>query len=200
MRKLTRSLLASTAVVGLLVLPVAGAVGADNTVTFTVDAAAGSNLSIANGGGSVGLDDGGANPVFDATNPGSVSGSLPATTVTDQRGELVGAWTVSVASDGDWENQADTGVTVAASNARAYLDAADLPSLVTTLGAGLDGMVLTGAELTAGTNDLGSSYTLIAGTTTLGNGSVVYTPAIDITVPADTPAGTYEAVVSQTVS
>ncbi len=198
MRRTLRTTLAATAVVGLLAIPVAGANANSNSVSFTV--ATSSTLSVANSNGAVTLQDGGSNPMFDVLNANSVSGSLPATTVTDERGTLAGAWTVSVASDGAWENQADTSVTVAASNARVYLNAADLSTLSTALDAVTGGMVLTGAELTAGTNNLGSSYTLLSGTTTLGNGSLTYTPAIDITIPAATPAGTYEAVVNQTIS
>ena len=176
----------------------AGASAGSNEVTFTV--ASSSTLAVANSNGAVALDNGTGNPVFDAVNGDTVSGDLPATTVNDERGTLLGAWTVSVQSDGDWENQSDNSVTVAATNARVYLDAADLTALTTALTGTLDGMVLTGAELNVGTNNLGSAYTLIAGTTTLGDGSVTYTPAIDITVPAGTPAGTYEAVVTQTIS
>ncbi|MFP5310328.1 MAG: hypothetical protein ACLGIR_12220 [Actinomycetes bacterium] len=198
-----RKILASTslAAAALLLVPV-GATASDTTVSFTV-AASGSGLSVSQAGGTASLASGGSNPVFDALAAGTVTGSLPATTVTDQRGTLLGAWTVNV-SGTDFVNGADATVTVARSNARVYLDAANLAGLTTTLGGALSGMTLTSAELTAGTNNLGSNagagYTLIAGTTAVGNGSVTYTPAMQVTVPAATPAGTYTATVTQTVS
>lgn len=193
MRKLVAGMLAAAS---LLVVPVA-ATASDTSVSFTV-AANGAGLSIAQSTSSATLDDGGAALGFSLTD-GTVSGSLPATTVTDERGELGGAWTVTV-SGSDFANDADAGVTVAAASGRAYLDAADLTTLTGSLGAALQGMVLTGAELTAGTSDLGTAYTMIAGTTTLGNGSITYTPAMDVAVPGGTPAGTYTATVTQTVS
>lgn len=195
MRKLVAGMLAAASV---LVVPVAATAG-DTTVSFTVASAPGAALSISHDATSATLTDGGAALGFSLTG-GTVSGSLPATTVTDQRGTLAGAWAVSV-SGTDFVNDADAGVTVGAANGRAYLDAADLTTLTGALGAGLDGMVLTSAELAADTgNELATGYTLIAGTTTLGNGSITYTPAIDVTVPGGTPAGTYTGTVTQTVS
>ena len=198
-----RKLLAATslAATALLLVPV-GATASDTTVSFTV-AASGSGLSVSQAGGTASLASGGSNPVFDALSAGAVTGSLPATTVTDRRGTLLGAWTVTV-SGTNFVNGSDASVTVPRSNARVYLDAANLAGLTTTLGGALSGMTLTSAELTAGTNNLGSNagagYTLIAGTSALGNGSVTYTPAMQVTVPAATPAGTYTATVTQTVS
>lgn len=194
MRKLVAGMLAAAS---LLVVPVAATAG-DTSVSFTVASAPGAALSISHDAASATLTDGGAALGFSLTD-GTVSGQLPATTVTDQRGTLAGAWAVSV-SGTDFVNDGDAGVTVGAANGRAYLDAADLTTLTGALGAGLDGMLLTGAELAAGTSDLGTPYTLVAGTTTLGNGSITYTPAMDVTVPAGTPAGTYTATVTQTVS
>jgi hypothetical protein len=192
---------ASLAASALLLVPV-GATASDTTVTFTV-AASGSGLSVSQAASTATLQSGGSNPAFDALNAGAVTGSLPATTVTDQRGTLAGTWTVTV-SGTNFVNGASSSVTVGRSNARVYLDAANLSGLTTTLGGALNGMTLTAAELTAGTNNLGANggagYTLISGSTTLGNGSVTYTPAMSVTVPAATPAGTYTATVTQTVS
>jgi hypothetical protein len=174
------------------------AVAADDSVSFTVTAA-GAGLSLSAAGTTSTIDSGGSDPVFDALSSGTVTGNLNAVTVTDARGTLLGSWTVTV-SGTSWINGSDATVTVAASNGRAYLDAADLTALTTALGGSLTGMTLTSAELTAGTSNLGTPYTLVAGTTALGNGEVTYTPAISVTVPANTPAGTYTATVTQTVS
>ncbi len=196
MRKLTRSILATTAAVGLLAIP-GMAMGEDNDTSFTIDADS-TALSIGNGGGAATLDDGGN---LTALNAGTVTGSLPNTTVTDQRGTIGATWVVSVVATGDWLNQTDNTQTVLASQGRAYLDALSIEDLEANLTT-FDGMDITGAELVGDVSDnnLGSAYTLVEGTTLLGDGQVVYTPIVEVEVPADTPAGTYVATVRQTVS
>lgn len=203
MRKITRSILATTAVAGLLALPVAGASAdgtSDTTVTFTVDAAGATALTISQASASSDLGSAAFSAASLTSGDDAVSGTLPATTVTDARGQLLGGWSVDVVADGDWENQADSSVTVPATGARAYFNAGDLTELTSTLSGTLAGMTITGAELVAGTSNLATSYELVAGTTTTGDGDVTYTPAIEIEVPEGTPAGTYEAVVTQTLS
>lgn len=194
-----RRLAAGGAAAAALLAATAGtAVAVDTEVSFTV-AANGAGLSVAQAGTTATIDDSGSNPVFDVVSSGSVSGDLPELTVTDQRGTLAGAWTVQAVGEA-WANTADGAVTVPASNGRVYMDHATLGALTTALGAALDGMLLTGGELNVGTSDLGTAYTLLSGTTTLGNGSVDVTPRIDVTVPAETPVGTYTATVTLTVS
>jgi hypothetical protein len=194
-----RKPLFATIAVAVMVVGAAGsAVAADDEVTFTIQAS-GSGLSLAASGATTTIDDGGSDPIFSATSAGSVVGAMNAVTVTDQRGALLAGWSVNVSGEA-WANTSDPGVTIPASDGRVYLDAADLPGLVTLLGGALTGMTLTSAELSVGANNLGSAYTLIAGTTPLGNGSVTYTPTVAVTIPADTPAGTYSATVTQTVS
>lgn len=192
-----RSTVAALTVAGMLAVP-AAATGADTTVSFTV--AASGALAVSQAASTATLTDGGGALSFDALSDGTVSGTLPATTVTDDRGTPLGGWTVAVVATGDWENSADDSITVGAENARAYFDVASASALTTALGGALSGMAVTGGEFNVGTSDLATSYTLLSGTTTLGNGSVTFSPAIDITVPAGTPAGTYSAVVRQTVS
>lgn len=170
------------------------AAAGDTSTSFTV-AVNSSGLSITHAATSSTL----SGATFSAA-AGEVSGTLPATTVTDERGALLGQWTVQV-SGTDFTHAADSTVGVARANARVFLDAVDLTALTTTLAAGtLEGMTVTGAELTAGTNNLSSTYTLIQGTTDTGTGKVTYVPAMKVTLPANTPAGTYTATVTQTVS
>ncbi len=194
-----RRIAAATGAAAMLAAMTAtGAVAADTEVTFVV-LASGSGLSIGQSSSTASIDDGGSDPTFDPASAGSVSGDLPTTTVTDVRGTLAAAWTVSVVGEA-FANATDGAVTVAATNSHAYIDVADAPALVTLLGGALDGMLITGGEFNVGVNDLGSSYTLLSGTTTLGDGSVAFTPAIDVTIPSGTPAGSYSATITQTVS
>jgi hypothetical protein len=198
-------LLAGLAAVAVFV-PTVGASAADAgdvDVSFTVEAAsAGLSIDVAAGSVSLAPDGDG---VFAPGASQSFSGLLPATTVTDQRGGLLQAWTVNVsATDFAHEDHVpgdpdygDASMVVDASNARAYFDVEAVEDITFGL---LTGMTVTGAELALGVNDLGTPYTLIAGTTPLGNGSVTYTPSITVDVPAGTPAGTYTGTVTQTVS
>jgi hypothetical protein len=194
---------AALAALAVLVPAVGASAAGDVDVSFTVEAAAGA-LWIDVASGTTTLE-----PVGDGIfAPGadqSFTGSMPETTVTDQRGGLLRTWTVNVSAT-DFTHEAhdpadpdhdDPALVVAASNARAYFGAASVDELV--LGT-VTGMTVTQAELVAGTNHLGSPYTLIGGTTPLGNGSVTYTPSITVDVPAGTPAGTYTGTVTQTVS
>lgn len=173
--------------------PVTASAG-DTSVSFTVNAAAG-GLSISQASGSAAL----SSATFNASGASTVTGNLPDTTVTDQRGSLAAAWTVSV-SGTDFVHASTPSQVVGKANARVYLDAANLAGLTTMLGANLAGMTVTSFESNVGTSNLATSYTLVAGTTTLGDGSVTYTPRMDVNVPAGTPAGTYGATVTQTVS
>lgn len=200
MRKLTRSLLATTAVVGLLAIPVAGATASSNEVSFTV--ASGSTLSVTNSDAAVDADGGTALPF--AVGDRTVSAALPDTTITDQRGTIGGTWTVTVASTGDWVRDNTDGLgdhTVDRSNGHVYLGVDGTGDAL--LGT-LSGMTVSTFEAQVGVNDLSSNadagYTLIAGTTLVGSGTTVYTPEIDITIPGDTPAGEYSATVTQTIS
>ncbi len=197
----TRALIATLTAGAMLAVP-AMATAADTTVTFTV--ASSGTLAIGQTASTATLTDAlnpGNSLGYSATLPGVVTGSLPKTTVTDTRGTLAGAWTVAVVATGAFTNQSNGAITIPASAGRAYIDAATLPAMVTALGSDLNGTVAVSAELApVGVNNLGTSYTLISGTTTLGNGSAAYTPAVSVTVPAATPAGTYEATVRQTVS
>lgn len=137
---------------------------------------------------------------FDTNLPSTVTGILPTTTVTDERGQLLAPWTVQV-SGLDLVHTTDGSHSIGASNARVYMDAADLTGVTNNLIGALSGMTVTGAEYNVDTgNDLSTPYTLIEGTTELGNGSLDYTPTMDVEVPASTPAGDYTGTVTQTVS
>lgn len=206
MRKVTRTLLATTAVAGLLALPVAGATASNNIVEFTV--AAGTTLSVANDDSPVTLTSGGGALGFGTTDQ-TMTGNLPDTTVTDERGGILAGWTVTVSS-GDWVRDNTDGAgthTIDRSNARVALPT--VGGTLSTVGGVLGGMLISQFEsqelglLDAAANNLGADggngYTLVAGTTELGSGAVTFTPGIEINVPANTPAGTYSATVTQTI-
>lgn len=186
-----RRILAATATLAVLAVP-ATAVGADTTVSFEVTAAAG-GLSISQAAATADL----GTEEFSA-GAGSISGTLPETTVTDVRGTLLAGWTVTVSSAAPFEN--GDGDTIPLSNVHVYNDVASVGALTTALGGVLSGMTLSGGEFNVGANDLSSPYTLLSGVSTLGNGSVDFTATVDVTIPAATPIGTYETVISQTVS
>jgi hypothetical protein len=195
-----RAALAAIAVGGMLAVP-AIATASDTVVSFTV--AASGSLAIGQAGSTATLTnklDPGNALGFSSTLPGVVSGVLPATTVTDTRGTLIAAWTVGVGALGDWVNTSDSNVTVGAAQGRSYIDLADTTALVTSAALNpLDGL-LTGGEFTVGVGALDSPYTLLSGTSTQGNMTIVFTPTVDVTIPTGTPAGTYAATVQQTVS
>jgi hypothetical protein len=200
MTSTVRSMLATIAVGGMLAVP-AIATASDTVVSFTV--AASGSLAIGQADTTATLtnklDPG--NPLgFSGTLPGVVSGVLPETTVTDTRGTLIASWTVGVEALGDWLNATDNAVTVGAAQGRSYIDLADTTALVTSTALNpLDGL-LTGGEFTVGVSTLDSQYTLLSGTSTEGNMTIVFTSTVDVTIPAGTPAGTYSATVQQTVS
>lgn len=189
-----RHVLAVAATAALLGVPVA-ATASDTTVTFEVEAASGA-LSVSQAGGTATLAaDGGGVLGFSAGDAGTVVGDLPETTVTDGRGDLLGVWAVQVAADGPFTHTTDPSETIPQANGRVFLDVAD----ATAVGGLLGGMVVSSGAFQGTGGDLSAPYTLIEGTTAL-TGSVTYVPRIEVQVPAGTPVGTYQAVITQTVS
>lgn len=198
MRKLIALIASGMVALALSALP---AVAEDTTVDFTITATNG--LQLSQGSTVATLTDGGGSGSLSFTGDTTVSGTLPETTVTDERGDLGATWTVQVSAASAFTNS--DGDTVTLDNAHVYLPATDLTDLTTNVLSGaITGMTVVGAELTAGTNNLSTAYTLIHGTTSdlsLGEApNIVYTPSMDVTVPQGTPVGTYSTTVTQTVS
>ena len=144
--------------------------------------------------------DGGGNASYDPDDPVVVRGTLPLTTVTDVR-TFGGDWSVSVSATA-FSHGADASVQVPKAATRVYLDATSVSVLRTDLlGLGLTGSSVTAAVLVGdGGPTLASPYQLIAGKSGLLGGTIVFQPVMEVTIPAATPAGTYAAVVTQTVS
>ncbi|MDX6286298.1 MAG: hypothetical protein QOG53_1783 [Frankiales bacterium] len=128
----------------------------------------------------------------------TVSGALHSTTVTDTRGQLAAAWTVTVASTGFTGSGTAAGQSLAAGQAGMYLDA--VTTLANAVALATGGLIPTSITTLATPVTLSSAGgTLMAGTTT-GSGSITYTPGIKVTIPASAIAGTYSGAVTQTVS
>jgi hypothetical protein len=129
----------------------------------------------------------------------SVTAALNPTTVTDNRGQLLGSWKVQV-SGSDYVNpSATSGYTIPKANGAMYIDVANAAALV-----GTGGLVTTGVATSANKASLtavaaGSEPTLVNGTTA-GTGSLTYTPSLSVTIPAQATAGTYSGTVTQTAS
>lgn len=131
----------------------------------------------------------------------SVSAALNPTTVTDQRGQLLGSWTVQVDST-DFTSTVDTDASTAGVQAYAipktagsmYVDATAVAAALT------GGMLLTSTATLATPATFGASpVTLVAGTTA-GTGSVTYTPTLRVAIPSSAVASTYTGTVTQTAS
>jgi hypothetical protein len=165
---------------------------ASTNVTFSLGASSGLSVSVPS---NADVDLGSATSNILGT---TASGSLHPTTVTDTRGQLLAAWTVTVSSTGFVGSGTAAGQSLAASRATMYLDAVSTLTNVVALATG--GLLPTSFASQATPVTLSSGgATLLAGTTT-GSGNITYTPDISISIPANTVAGTYSGAVTQTVS
>lgn len=194
MRKLTRSILAATAAVGLLAIPVAGAAAdtADSVITFEVTNAG--TLSVASSDGTLGT------AAFDTSVTNSAAGALPEVTVTDNSNPLDTGWTVTAQST-SFVGQAAAPHTIANTDVRYWSgpvtdvldsDGLDISSLSLVVVAGQQ---TTQAEAVA----IDTAKDAVVATTATGNHSVSFTPnlIVDLTgVPADTYSGTITHTVS----
>ena len=135
-----------------------------------------------------------------------VSGDLLSTTVTDNRNSLASVYTVSANCDNFVDAASDTiakaNVTVSAGT----LTAASLGgSSVTPSGlfTATPGTACGASAGAIGSRVSSSALTTLLGTltgVTSANNSVTYTPHIVVTVPPNTPDGTYSSIVYQTVA
>jgi hypothetical protein len=161
-------------------------------VTFTVGASSGLSLSVPS---NTDVDLGSATSNILGT---SVTGTLHPTTVTDTRGALLAAWTVTVSTTGFTGSGGAAGQSLAAGQGAMYLDTVStLTNVIALATGGLVPTTFTSAATPVTLSSVGG--TLLAGTTT-GSGNITYTPALKVTIPASTVAGTYSGSVTQTVS
>ena len=119
------------------------------------------------------------------------TGSLGSTTVTDQRGGVVG-WTTTIAQSTAFSNGTTT---LPVGSTKAWVAGAIVPtSGVATVSAGTYVLQATGLVLGAG----GQAF--VSATAVLGNNTTSFNPSIAITIPSNATAGTYSGVITQTVS
>ena len=188
----------ATGVVGLGVLGAAPAVAAGGcssncaattNVTFDLGSSSGLSISVPSNN-DVDLGDATSNVLGT-----SVAGALRSTTVTDTRGSLLAAWTVTVSNTAFTGSGTAAGETLPANKASMYIDG--VTTLANVVGLAAGGLIPTSAALSVA--PVASGGTLLAGTTT-GSGNITYTPGVSISIPAATVAGTYAGSVTQTVS
>jgi hypothetical protein len=143
---------------------------------------------------------GGGDAAYDPENLSVVVGLLPMTTVTDQR--LSGAtWSVSISAT-DFLHAADSAVQVPRGAARIYLDATTIDDLrIDLIGLGLLGSSIETAVLRGDVaTTLAGSYVLLSGESGPVGSTIVFQPAMELSIPAATPVGSYASVITQSVS
>jgi hypothetical protein len=146
----------------------------DTTVTFTVTSGALSMTAPA----SADLGSGA---------PGStISGSLGAVTVFDNRALLAASWIVTAAASG-WITGTGTGPeTIAATDVQYD------PGSISTTGV----INATGTPITLA----GSAATVVTGTSGVGNNTATWNPTLSVSVPSSAPGGVYTGTLSHSVS
>lgn len=119
--------------------------------------------------------------------PGTtISGSIGAITVTDDRAALNSSWTVTAAAS-DWTTGGGTGPeTIPAA------DATYTPGSITTTGT----VTVAGSVITLSN----TTQPVVAGTSVIGNNTATWDPTVAVAVPAAAVAGTYTATLSHSVS
>ncbi len=187
-RKLVTLALSTTALAGaVLAAPAASATEA----TFTL---AGGTISI-------------TQPTATATLSGtalalagtSMSGQLGSTTVNDERGALLGGFTVKMASTGF------TRTSTAAAGTTPEGDTYQIPATAVTGYSGVvtpSGVIVpvgTTAATPAALSTTGGG-TIVTVTGVTGSASIAYNPTVSVAVPGAAPAGTYTGTVTQTAS
>lgn len=209
-RKLATLALSTAALGGVLVAaPAAGAATCTTSATTTCTPVSvtltGGGLSVATAdSNTVVLKDGSANGVLGALS-GALTGSMPATTVTDSRGTFVG-WTVSAKTSGDLVNGTSSrSIPLGTSSSSGPLT---ISAGALGVVPGLGGLLPTGG-VAGGSGSLNPTQAVtvmqmpaagnvVTGLT--GGGAYTYTASLSLTVPAGTAADTYTTTVVQTVA
>jgi hypothetical protein len=146
----------------------------DTTVVFTVNSGA---LSMS---APVSADLGSGAPGT------TISGSLGAVTVTDDRALLSASWTVTAASS-DWTTGGGTPAETIPAG-----DAGYDPGTITTTGT----ITATGTPITLS----GTPAQVVSGTDGVGDNTASWDPVISVAVPASAVGGTYTGTMTQSVS
>lgn len=197
MRKMTRTILAATAVIGVMAIPATGAVAAPDTSTITFEVTNTGTLSVAMADGSLS-----ATP-FDTSSVTEATGALPDVTVTDVSNPLGTGWTVTAESSDFVGTVAASPHTIMADNVSYWSGAVtDIVDAGGTSILGLPGalVVATGSQpLAANAVAIDTPQTAVVATTATGNHEVTFTPTLIVDLTG-VPADTYEGTITHSVS
>ncbi len=181
MRKIVAAVMACSAL-GAFVATGGAAQASDTSTSFTLTAAGGLSVSApaSKSLGSV------------ATNAGTVSAQLGATTVTDLRGALGASWTATVVASDFTTGAATADETIGKANVSYWSGAA---TATTGTAVFVPGQL---TNLLAAVID--SAQTAFSATGTVGNNSATWNPTVTITVPADSVVGSYAGTITHSVA
>ena len=127
-----------------------------------------------------------------ATGTASLSTTLGATTVTDNRGALLGTWTATVSATDFTTGTATADETIAKSQVDYYSGPATAFSGTAVLVPGQLAVLLK--------EDLGAARTAFSATGVVGNNSATWVPTVVVNIPSDAVAGTYSGTITHSVT
>ncbi|WP_327687268.1 hypothetical protein [Streptomyces sp. NBC_00467] len=167
--------LAAAAVVGVAVTPAAAAPTDDTTVTFTVQATDGLNITAPE------------SATLPTTTPGNeTSGQMGVVTVTDERSTLNTTWVATVTS------------TVFTTGGASPAETIDNDLVEYSPGPAID--PVNGPFTPGAAGDLGGPLVAFSRASGNGNNSVSWNPTLTVNVPASAVAGTYTGTVTHSVA
>ncbi|HEV2890727.1 MAG TPA: hypothetical protein VGX28_10155 [Frankiaceae bacterium] len=127
-----------------------------------------------------------------ATGTASITSTLGNTTVTDNRGALLGTWTASVAGTDFTTGLGTADETITKDNVSYY-------SGVATASSGT-AVRVPGQATPLTSQALSASRTAFSATGVVGNNSTTWVPTVVVTIPSDSVAGTYSGTITHSVS
>lgn len=126
------------------------------------------------------------------TGTATISNSLGSTTVSDNRGALLGTWTASVSSTDFTTGLATADETIGKALVDYYSGAATASSGTAVRVPGQATALL--AE------DMSAARTAFSATGVVGNNSTTWAPTVVVNIPSDAVAGTYSGTVTHSVT
>jgi hypothetical protein len=126
------------------------------------------------------------------TGTATTSAQLGSTSVTDNRGTLLGTWTASVSSTDFTTGTATADETIAKAQA-------DYWSGATTSTSGI-GVFTPGQLLAANKVTLAAQRTAFSASALVGNNTAAWNPTVIINIPSDSVAGTYSGTITHSVA
>lgn len=127
-----------------------------------------------------------------ATGTASISSTLGDTSVTDNRGALLGTWTSTVSSTDFVTGGGTADETIGKANVSYY---SGLPTASTGTAVRLPGQAtLLNAQ------DMSVSRTAFSATGVVGNNSTTWVPTVVVSIPSDSVAGTYSGTITHSVT